>query len=557
VDELEPERLEDPDELSDPDRLVDDLEDVRMLLPEPAQVNGMGRARDQEARRAEEPRDPLQERRPLARRHVLEHVEERHEVERPLELDVLEPACVELRFRHEVARELDRRLAEVEPGDAAEPGQPLREDARAATDVEDAEVVRAVQELGHDEVELLVPEVRDEPVADAHLEGESLVEAGSPRARHGAERSAETGEPRLRVAVVTEWFPEPHRPIWGTFVAEHARALATRHDVTVVAPSDGKPDRRLWRVDAGEELGLATRRVRNRGRWTKLAGTVEALRELEPQIIHAHVFGPGAAALVARRFLGVPVVVSEHESRVARGLLSFGERRVARSVYRRADVVCPVSADLGRRIAALAPRARIEVLPNPVDTKIFSPRPLPTGAPPLALAVSSLVEVKDVPLLLEALAQVRARGRELVLDVVGDGPDREACTARARELGLEDAVRFRGTLGRVEVADAIAHCRFLCLSSRWENLPVSALEALAVGRPVVATDVGGVSEAVGPADGILVPPRDAGGLADAMEAALDRVWEPAELAARAAARFSHAAIAERATEIYAAALARR
>lgn len=499
-----------------------------MLLPEPAKVSGMGRAREEPAVGREQRGDPAEERLALLGRYVLEDVEQRDEVERTVDRNVRERAGMEGRARHEVAREGDGGLAEVHPGHLPEPGQAARKDPGPAADVEDPEAARAVQEVGHDELELFVPEVRDEPVPQSDLEGEALVVLRRPRAGHDGERSAGPGDLRLRIALLTEWYPSPEHPAWGTFVAEHARALVTRHDVSVVV---ARPREALR--------------------------AIAEIRRARPSLIHAHVFGPGAVALVAGRILRVPVVVSEHESRVARGLLTSFERRLARFVYAHADAVCPVSRDLATRIAELAPGSRIDVLPNPVDTELFQPTPPPVGEPVRALCVASLVPVKDVPLLLDALARVRARGRELMLDIAGEGPERAACEARARELGIDGVVRFLGLFSRDELAGALRASRFLCLSSRWENLPTAVLEALASGRPVVAPQVGGVPEAVGPGDGTLFPPGDADALAAALDGACDAEYDPEAIAARAAARFSFEAVAARATEIYAEALARR
>ena len=545
-------------------RLVDDLEEVGQLVPQPAQVRGVRRVQEDAPALGETRRDAAEEPLPLRRGDVLEDVEERHEVEIVRERDVLERAHVEGRSRHEVAGERDRRLAEVDSGHVAESGQVAREDARAAADVEDAQAARAVQELVHDQLQLLVPRVRREPVAQADLEGEPLIEAGGgPRTRRqgATEASAGPGEARRRVVVVTEWYPSRERPVLGTFVVEHARALARRHDVAVLVLERGRTrGARPWLVEEAEEHGLRTLRVRHRGRLAfRVAGALGALGRLDPppELLHAHVFGPGLVALAAGRRLGVPVVVSEHESRVARGLLGPAERRLARLVYARADAVCPVSDDLGRRIAALAPRARVRPLPNPVDTGLFRPSPLPPAPPLRALAVAGLVPVKGVEDLLQALALARDRGRDVLLDVVGDGPERRACEERAWALGLSRVVRFRGALPREGVANAMRNAHVVCLASRWENLPVAAIEALASGRPVVATRVGGVPEVVTAEDGVVVAPGAPRAFATALAELDEAAFDPEALAARASARFGLDAVAARASEIYAEVLARR
>ena len=116
--------------------------------------------------------------------------------------------------------------------------------------------------------------------------------------------------------------------------------------------------------------------------------------------------------------------------------------------------------------------------------------------------------------LLEAAALVRQAIPSATLVVVGDGPLRPALEARAQELGLNGSVRFLGAVP--QAARLIPHFDVFVLSSVWEGMSNSLLEAMAAGRPVVATRVGGNPEVVVDGEtGLLVPPRDARALADA------------------------------------------
>ncbi len=102
---------------------------------------------------------------------------------------------------------------------------------------------------------------------------------------------------------------------------------------------------------------------------------------------------------------------------------------------------------------------------------------------------------------------------------MGDGPRQAAVERRARELGLADRVPFRGH--RDDVARRLARAQLFVLASRWEGFPRSILEAMRAGLPVVATDVGGVSESVAHGEtGRLVPPGRPGELAGALEGLL-------------------------------------
>lgn len=131
------------------------------------------------------------------------------------------------------------------------------------------------------------------------------------------------------------------------------------------------------------------------------------------------------------------------------------------------------------------------------------------------LFVGRLAEVKGVSVLLEALAEVRKTHPEVHLTVIGDGPERPRFEALARQHGLEQAVTFAGYRSQAEVAAQLAATDVFVLPSYAEGVPVTLMEALAAAVPVVATQVGGVSELVDDGvNGFIVHPGDPAPLAD-------------------------------------------
>jgi glycosyltransferase involved in cell wall biosynthesis len=284
-----------------------------------------------------------------------------------------------------------------------------------------------------------------------------------------------------------------------------------------------------------------------------------------PDVIHAHVFEAGVPAVLLGRLLRRPVVVSEHFTAFQRGLVQGADRRLARAVFGHADLVCPVSEDLRRQLAAIQPRGRYRVVPNVVDTAVFRPPERPAdgnsgrgarlrghmAAPPPSngrrlLNVASLDVKKGHDVLLDAVARLRASGRAVELDVVGEGELRGALEARSRELGLGEAVRFLGARPPGEVAGLMREADAFVLPSRFENLPVVLLEAMASGLPAVATDVGGVAEVVDERAGALVPPDVAERLTVAIADVLDRraSFAPQALHDLAAARYGLEAVGD-------------
>ena len=173
---------------------------------------------------------------------------------------------------------------------------------------------------------------------------------------------------------------------------------------------------------------------------------------------------------------------------------------------------------VSRAVAASLP-GRIGVVRNPYDDQTF--RPQPQRAPVADLVfLGRLVGDKGVDLLIDALAVLHSRGLRPTLSVVGTGPEDETLRDQVHRLGLSDAVAFLGRRSGPALARTLAAHRVLVVPSRWqEPFGVVALEGLACGLRVVASNVGGLPEAVG-ACGRLFTPGSAASLADALEAEL-------------------------------------
>jgi glycosyltransferase involved in cell wall biosynthesis len=349
--------------------------------------------------------------------------------------------------------------------------------------------------------------------------------------------------------------------VFGAFCREHARALATRHDVVVLASlATPRPGFAIFRLEDAVEDGIRTLRVRYRRPFLRplamacqLVGMAAAWRRLQREgwcadIVHAHVFEAGPPALVLGRLSRAPVVITEHYTGFRRGLVRGYDRLLAKWSFERADLVAPVSKELAGHLRELAPRARIEVVPNVVDTTVFAPadgHERPTG-PARLLNVADLAEKKGQSVLVRAVAELP----DSTLEIVGAGPEREPLERLLRELNVEDRVRLVGTRSREQVAELMRAADLFVLSSFHENLPVVLIEAQASGLPAVATAVGGVPELIDSKAGLLVPPGDPAALAAAIRAALDERYDPVVLHQRSEERYGYTAICTRWTALY-------
>ncbi len=261
----------------------------------------------------------------------------------------------------------------------------------------------------------------------------------------------------------------------------------------------------------------------------------QLIRELRPQILHTHTAKAGAIGRLAALLAGSarpPIIVHTFHGHVLRGyfdpLRSSLFRLLERWLARRTTALVAVSPEVRDDLVALgiAPRERFTVVRLGIeldkrvgavdgDTQGRETRRL-LGITPDRFVVGwigRMTGVKRTDDVLLAVRLLREHGVDAVLCMVGDGPDRDALERRAHELGIVRDSLFLGY--QDEVAPYYAAFDALILPSANEGTPVSAIEALAGGRPVVATRVGGVPDVVRDGvDGFLVEPGDVDAMAD-------------------------------------------
>lgn len=258
---------------------------------------------------------------------------------------------------------------------------------------------------------------------------------------------------------------------------------------------------------------------------TKYAGlTRRALaRTRAVDVIYAHfLFPTGAVAATCGRLMGRPWVVTAH-GRDVRNLQNPRIRRLTEAALAGASSVICVSRYLAEQLRSsgvgLPP---VHIANMGVDLRRFKPADradararLGLGGGPLVLAVGGLNERKNPLRLLQAFRQIRDAHPDATIAFVGDGPLAGSLRSGAARLGLGGAVVMAGTVPNAAVVDWMAAADVLAIPSLVEPLGVVALEAMASGRPVAATRIGGTAEVVGRA-GRLVDPMDPRSIASAV-----------------------------------------
>ena len=337
----------------------------------------------------------------------------------------------------------------------------------------------------------------------------------------------------MRIAFLTGiWPPDVGGP--ATHGPDFARFLIGRgHAVRVVTMGDGEPAERPCEVEVvSRSLPFPVRYGQIALRGARAARRADVLYASATYAAAAAAAGATRRPFVAKlvsdpayeraqrygRFGGSLEEFQAASTPAVRALKTLRTRalRAARTIVVPSAYLAEIAAGWGLR------RERLQVLTNPAPPpREVEPERLEPGT---FVFVGRLTRQKALGTALEAVARVP--GARLVL--VGDGPERAALERAAGE-----RVEFRGALSRDEALRTVAGAEAALLSSDWENLPHSAVEALSVGVPVVSTAVGGVPEVVRDGEnGLLVPP----GRPDELAAALRRVLEEPGLRERLAAR---------------------
>ena len=360
----------------------------------------------------------------------------------------------------------------------------------------------------------------------------------------------------MRILIVTSQFPiagEPHR---GRPVYQTVRELSRLAEVKVLSPIAtypgwARPRSYLYRpaehqaVAPGCDVDYVTYPAlpavsRPFNGHLCARALSRPVRAFAPDVVLAYWLYPdGYGALRAAREAGVPFLAGARGSDLrVRDAVS---RRLTRPVVRAARRLLVVSEDLGRVAAEQygADPERIRAIPNGCDAALFRPGDRQAARAALGLAqdaevvlyVGRLVPEKGLRELVHATRGLLATRPRARVVLVGDGP---LYAELAATLAAEPALplQLAGSQAPAEVARWMVASDLVTLPSYSEGHPNVLVEALACGRPVVATPVGGIPEVVDAASGLLVPARDADALADALAKALAQDWDEAALARR-------------------------
>jgi glycosyltransferase involved in cell wall biosynthesis len=268
-----------------------------------------------------------------------------------------------------------------------------------------------------------------------------------------------------------------------------------------------------------------------------LPAAIRLVRRFRPDLIHAHnlFFRTTEAAALLRTVFRVPLVTTLHLGKLEHGgwplraLTRAYEATLGWFIVQRSDHIIAVSQAVAEHARRLGRGGNsVTMIPNGVDTDLFCPDGHRQGMGQTVLFVGRLVPNKGPRTLLQAVPEVLERHPSAQFLLVGDGPLRASLQKQSRQLGVEAAVHFLGI--RHDVPQLMRQAALFVRPSSLEGMPLTVLEAMASGLPVVATPVGGTPELVrDEVNGYLFPVGDSKALAEAINRSLDNPAKAQEM----------------------------
>jgi glycosyltransferase involved in cell wall biosynthesis len=373
----------------------------------------------------------------------------------------------------------------------------------------------------------------------------------------------------MKVLFITTWYPGKENPVPGIFVEELAKAVSIYDELIVMHGFENKESRGVYNVLTDVDEGFNVVRVPHK-KLPLLSYVLYMIsmfyafkkikKEFMPDIINAHSYKAGLIAYLIGKRYHIPIIVTEHteltdpyrkgKKQMIKNALTLP---MGRFVLNHADAVIAVSGSLRDYLMARGVRNRFEIAQNVVNSEVFKfiPRNREDNVKEV-LFVGEISPRKGVGSLIEAFGIIARKRNDFVVNLVGYGSHEREYKKQVMERGLEAKVNFTGRKDKKEVAEIMQRSDFFVLPSPYEPFGVVLIEAMACGKPVIATSSGGPPEFVNKEMGLLVPPGNPKALAEAIEYMLDHCdeYDSEKISSTIKERFSYKSIGKQLHDIY-------
>ena len=372
------------------------------------------------------------------------------------------------------------------------------------------------------------------------------------------------GDKKLHVLFLASWYPNTNNPLLGNFVQRHAQAIVTLNTVTVVHSASGKHNSITSTATSASLTTILNSTTQGIGKYVQyiklMVFLINYCRTHSVNVVHINVAYPmGILALLLKLVCKINYVISENWSVYQHN--QFVQQSVVfqfinKLIFKQASYILPVSAQMQAQLQHIAPHNTFEIISNVVNTNLFEYAITPYNSATDAfkfIHISTLDEAaKNTTGILHAVQLLSTltplKFKLLIVAEVNYGYLQQL----AVELGIERYMQFEGPLTHPQVANRLMQNHSHLLFSNYEGMPCVMIEAMACGKPIIGTRVGGMPEIITPQTGLLINPKDTQALANAMLTLMSTYtnYNTQHIRNVALSTFSIDAIAQKFTAIY-------
>lgn len=334
---------------------------------------------------------------------------------------------------------------------------------------------------------------------------------------------------KKKILFLSSWYPVPNNPTHGIFVKRHAEAVSMLNEVYAlyVYGSESLDEEVITHVSENFTEHL----IQYKKNYTTSIGKYHQIKNIyeksfkavmekhgRPDIIHLNVIFPaGIFALHLSNKYNIPLVITEHwtgylpEDGSYQGII---KKYFTKKVVQKAKIICPVTMHLEDNMRRHGLTGNYKTIPNVVDTEFFNANTISNEGLITFFHLSSLDERQKNPVsIIDSFLNIHKKHSNARLILAGDGENLNKLQKKYSHPSIEYYFRPLGE----KLLKLYQRCDVFVLNSRYENLPVVLLEAMSCGKPVISSNVGGISEYINESNGILFSTSDVANLSVAME----------------------------------------
>ena len=373
----------------------------------------------------------------------------------------------------------------------------------------------------------------------------------------------------MKILIVARGYPSKKYPTYGVFEFDQAKALVKAGCEVIYASIDLRSfrRRRSWgivkeniegvrvysvNIPLGRVPGIILESI---AQWAlNLLYKIIIKNEGKPDIIHAHFINSGYRAAKLKDKTGIPLVITEHSSKVNQKTIDKKTYKKGEFAYKRADSLIAVSPSLAESIDKKF-HMKCLYIPNMVDLDTFKYKDKDENEKAKAfniVSVGNLIPSKGMDLLIDSFYEAFGERNDINLTIFGQGPEGKTLKKQIEDYNLDSRVKLMGLCPRETIAKEFSKSHYFALASKTETFGLAYIEAMASGLPVIGTRCGGPEEFIDKSRGILVEVDDKDRLKKAlihMEKHID-TYNKEYIGEKTAEEFSSKSIGERLKGIY-------